>query len=480
MSTTARVQLVLRCAGCAATVDPVDPTNSPWKCPNAKRAPNVDHVLQWDPVASGVTQWPSDESLNPFIRYRTLQHSYWLGRVLGGTDADHVALVERLDQAIATTCAAAGMANPTGFRVTPFVPSEAASESLGVDVWVKRDTHSVTGSHKARHLMGLLLHLELRRVSSRTQLAIASCGNAALAAATLAKAARRPIEVYVPQPANPMVVAQLKSLSAQITECPRLPSDPAGDPCIHRFHEALHRGALPFCVQGPENGLTIDGGATMGHELADQLAMLGGAGGDVPDRLFVQVGGGALGTATIRGLRDAVALGVLDTLPKLHTVQSEGAAPLERAWRKVAMRALNSLGHSTLADEGDDAIAAALVDQSARAAVDEAFLHALTHRSQYMWPWEDEPISVATGILDDETYDWVSLVRAMITTGGWPIVATESALEKANALACSGPNPADADETGTASLAGAIMLQRNGLLSEDERIVALVTGIRRS
>jgi threonine synthase len=471
-----RVQLQLRCAGCAVTVEPTDSgANAPWQCPNVKRAPNVDHVLQWDPVSAGVTEWPTDESLNPFIRYRTLQHNYWLGRSLGGTDADHVALVERLDEAIANVDTYSN-----GFRVTPLVSAEAATEALGVDVWTKRDTANVAGSHKARHLMGLLLHLEVRRISNRTPLAIASCGNAALAAATLAKAGRRQIQVHIPSGADAWVVERLRLLGASLTECPRLATDPSGDPCIHRFHEAVARGALPFAVQGPENGLTIDGGATLGHELADQLAMLGGTIGDVPDRLFVQVGGGALGTATMRGLRDALALGVIPALPRLHTVQSEGAAPLERAWRKVTLRALTSLGHADLADDGDDAIANALVDQSARAAVDEAFLHALTHRSQYMWPWEDEPISIATGILDDETYDWFTLVRAMITTGGWPIVATERALERANQLACSGENPADADETGTASLAGAVMLHEAGMMNEDERIVSLITGVRRN
>ena len=89
------------------------------------------------------------------------------------------------------------------------------------------------------------------------------------------------------------------------------------------------------------------------------------------------------------------------------------------------------------------------------------------------------PASVAHGILDDETYDWVTLLRAMLATGGWPIIATESALERANELACTGDDPADADETGSASLAGAVMLQKQGLLAPDERIISLITGIRR-
>ena len=469
--------VLLRCAGCAATVDPADPTvRAPFRCPNADRARDIDHVLSWDAVASVAPTWPDDPARNPFERYRTLQHSYWLNRALGATDADHVALVGRLDRAVA---AVAG----TGFVVTPLRPLDAASAALGADVWAKDDTGNVAGSHKARHLMGLLLHLDARRVGNRTTLAIASCGNAALAAATLAKAGRRPIQVFVPTTANPVVVDQLKALGAAVVVCPRQASDPPGDPCIHRFHEAVAKGALPFCVQGSENGLTIDGGTTLGHELADQFAMLG----SVPSRLFVQVGGGALGSAVFHGLSDALALGVIDRLPAMHFVQSEGAAPLERAWRRVAGRALRSLGHGDLtAANGERAgahdaarAAAVLADDGARAAVDEALLYAATHRSTAMWPWEDEPVSIATGILDDETYDWLVLVRAMLCTGGWPVVATESELERANELVATGDEAIAADETGTAGLAGAVALRSAGLLRGGEQIAVLITGVRR-
>ena len=419
-------------------------------------------------MSGGVTEWPTDNSTNPFIRYRTLQNSYWVGRSLGGTDTDHVALVDRLDRAIAAI-------DGTGFRVTPLVPADAASEALGVDVWTKNDTHNVAGSHKARHLMGLLLHLELRRVSNRTPLAIASCGNAAFAAATLGKASKRPVHVHIPEGASPVVVEMLRARSALLTVCPRLDSDPPGDPCLHRFHEALGKGELPFCVQGSENGLTIDGGATIGHEVADQLAMLG-----LPDdRIFVQVGGGALGSALFQGLRDALALGVLTAMPKFHCVQSEGCAPLARAWERVAMRALRSLDNESLFDEGHGAVALALGDPLAKPAVEEALLYAATHRSQFMAPFDGTLTSIAGGIIDDETYDWMALLRATFATGGWPIVASEDALVEANRLACSGPDPADADETGTASLAGALMARRNGDLMEGERIVTLITGIRR-
>ena len=82
---------------------------------------------------------------------------------------------------------------------------------------MKNETGNVSGSHKARHLMGLLIHLEvverlglaMRRGSEGQHLAIASCGNAALAAAVVARAAARPLEVFIPTTADPKVVARL-------------------------------------------------------------------------------------------------------------------------------------------------------------------------------------------------------------------------------------------------------------------------------
>ena len=51
----------------------------------------------------------------------------------------------------------------------------------------------------------------------------------------------------------------------------RAPSDdPPGDPAMLRFREAVAAGAIPFTVQGPENALALDGGRTLGWEIAEQ------------------------------------------------------------------------------------------------------------------------------------------------------------------------------------------------------------------
>ena len=51
-----------------------------------------------------------------------------------------------------------------------------------------------------------------------------------------------------------------------------------------------------------------------------------------------------------------------------------------------------------------------------------------------MWPWESEPKSIATGILDDETYDWLAVVGGMLRSGGRPVVVYEERLAEANEL----------------------------------------------
>jgi threonine synthase len=98
-------------------------------------------------------------------------------------------------------------------------------------------------------------------------------------------------------------------------------------------------------------------------------------------------------------------------------------------------------------------------------------------RSRYMWPWETEPLSVAHGILDDETYDWLAVTRAMLLTGGRSLVVDEAALLEANAVART-ITGIDADETGTAGVAGLLALGAAGLLSPAESVAVVLSGVR--
>ena len=85
---------------------------------------------------------------------------------------------------------------------------------------------------------------------------------------------------------------------------------------------------MPFTCQGNENGLAIEGGETIAYEIASALA------GTAFDHIVIQVGGGALASACAQGLREAAELGAIAREPRLHTVQTTGAHPLERAYAR--------------------------------------------------------------------------------------------------------------------------------------------------
>jgi threonine dehydratase len=344
-----------------------------------------------------------------------------------------------------------------GFAETPFAASPALSAALGCSVWVKDETGNVAGSHKARHLMGLMIHLLVVEQTGLAppagrELAIASCGNAALAAAVVARAAERPIRVFVPTWADPDILARLRTLDAMIEVCEREEGVP-GDPTYHALRRAIEGGAVPFTCQGPDNGLTIEGGQTLGYELVSQLSRAG----EPLDRLVVQVGGGALASACVRAFEDAALLEAPERLPRIHAVQTENAHPLERAFMRVRQRA----GH-----------------EGSPESIVEAMTWARSHRSEVMWPWEEEPKSMAEGILDDETYDWAAVVGGMLATGATPTLVSEERLAEANDLARRATGIA-VSHTGSSGLAGLMELADRGELRPEERVAVLFTGVGR-
>jgi len=425
----------LVCAGCGWHADPG--AARPYRC--ARAGDGGDHVLEHR-LGPGAVLDRADDA-HPFVRYRESLFAWHAAQARGVPDADFVALVRRLDARIAEV-------DGHGFAPTPYRRAAALGERLDVDLWIKDETGNVAGSHKARHLMGVLLHVEVEGIARDTPLAIASCGNAALAAAVLARAARRPLRVFVPPHAEPAVLDRLHALGAAVVACPRAPGE-LGDPCVRGFHAALAAGALPFCCQGNENGLTIDGGETLVHEM---LA----AGAPAPEHLVIQVGGGALASACLQGVARALAAGRLARAPRVHTVQTGGAAPLARAWARFeAHRA------------------------SGRVPLDAALAFAAAHRDEFMWPWETPPASVAEGILDDETYDWLALVRGMAATGGSAAVVDEDTLLDANRLARDLAG-IPASPTGSAGLAGAMKLRRDGAIAPGARVAVVLSGVERA
>ncbi len=168
-------------------------------------------------------------------------------------------------------------------------------------------------------------------------------------------------------------------------------------------------------MQGPENDLAIEGGRTLAFEMAEAFAN-----SETPATIFIQVGGGALASAVWQGLAIAARAGAIANIPKLMLVQTAGCAPLARCWQH--------LSGVELAD-------------------------AVQHRSRFMWPWAGTLASAATGILDDETYDWWEPAKGMRETGGGVLVVDEDAIARAYTLS-KVHTGISASTTGAAGLAG--------------------------
>jgi threonine synthase len=160
--------------------------------------------------------------------------------------------------------------------------------------------------------------------------------------------------------------------------------------------------------------------------------------GHLMDRIFIQVGGGAFAACVGASLRSA------GVHPKLHAVQTEGCAPLARAWGN------------------------ALATGGAR--------NAGPRWNECMWPWETTPVSIADGILDDETYDWIGVLDSMADTGGAPVVVSEQHVMQAYEWVHS-LTSVNASATGVAGLAGLIAIRSD--IANDERVVVVMSGVER-
>jgi threonine synthase len=402
------------CHGCGAVVD--IGRHLPFACPNAgRRKDDIDHVLVPELMFDKTT---AANDFDPFIRYRSLISSYQLSRFLGLPDDFWSNIVSKLEHRLLEV-------DGRSFRITPLSqqPNLGAALVSKPRIWVKDETENVAGSHKGRHLMGVMLYLRVLEAAPypdaqslrKRHLAIASCGNAALAGAVIARAAEWPIEAFIPMDANFVVVKRLKELGATINVCERRHGE-TGDPCMRAFREAVRNGAIPFSVQGSENGLAVEGTRTLALEMAEGFRDTA----ETPDNFYIQVGGGALVSALAQGLEIARRIGLISKMPKLMLVQTNSCAPIARAWKL--------LSNVDLRD-------------------------AVRHRSNFMWPWRDTKPSAASGILDDETYDWWEAVKGVRNSGGEIVVVDEKTILQAFELARS-HTTIRASATGTAGLAG--------------------------
>lgn len=462
------MQSRLVCLGCDTELPPLRVLPLGFRCPHQDNDTTTDHILVRR-LNHARAPIPNASETNPYLRFRDFDHVYLTARDAGLSDADYDTIVRQLDTAVSRV-------DGRGFSITPYDHQTSLGTALTFaeigGVWVKNETDNVSGSHKARHLFSVLLHLEcvsrLNLADTSSELVIASCGNAALAAAVLARAAQRPLRIFVPEDAEVSSLERMRALGAHVEICKRS-AGLLGDPTVHRFRQAIRDGSIPFSCQGPDQALAVQGGKTLAWEMihSDQ---------PLPDRILVQVGGGALASAVFSTFEEAVSGGQIRSLPRLHAVQTRGCHPLVRAYQRLVATIQHQHGWSL--SEDAEICAMELRDKLGPDGILSAIRYAARHRAQFMEPWPTVPHSIAHGILDDETYDWLPVVHGMLLSGGYPLVVDEPDIEHALEL---GRNQTKINvcATGASSLAGLGVLLKMRPHVRRERVAVLFSGRQR-
>jgi threonine synthase len=191
----------------------------------------------------------------------------------------------------------------------------------GVRLLAKDDGGLPTGSFKAR---GMAVAVSRARELGIRSLFVPSAGNAGVALAAYGARAGMRTRVYLPERTPDPMKDGCRTYGAEVVEVPGTLRE-AG--MAARQAEA---GTGAFEMSTLREPYRVEGKKTMGLEIAEQLA------GELPDAIVYPTGGGTGLVGMYKAFGELRTLGLLDRVPRLYAVQSEGCAPVVRALRDGA------------------------------------------------------------------------------------------------------------------------------------------------
>jgi threonine synthase len=209
-----------------------------------------------------------------------------------------------------------------GEGMTPLLPCQRLGKHLGLaNLIVKDESQLPTGSFKSR---GMAAAVSMAKHLGLTRLAIPTAGNAGGALA--AYGARAGMEVFVFMPEDTPVINQMESylagakvflVNGLINDCGRLVRE--GTPRMGWFDMSTLKE--PYRLEGKK---------TMGLEIAEQFNWR------LPDVILYPTGGGTGLIGMWKAFQELRELGWLqsDKMPRLISCQSDGCAPIVRAFEK--------------------------------------------------------------------------------------------------------------------------------------------------
>jgi threonine synthase len=299
---------------------------------------------------------------------------------------------------------------------TPLLLAPRLAARLGLrQLWVKDEGREPTASLKDR--ASAVAVVKSRELGYKT-VTTASTGNAAAALSGLCAAISLPNVIFVPRSAPQVKIAQLLVFGAMVLLVDGS-YDEAFDLCLKAAPEFgwynRSTGFNPFMSEGKK---------TAALEICEQLRW------QAPDRIFVPVGDGCIIGGLHKGMRDLLALGWIDHMPKLMGVQANGSAALADAWeRGLDAMEIKPIETHTVAD------------------------------------------SISAGLPRDR----IKALRAVRDSDGAFIRVNDDEILSAIPLLARGCG-VFAEPAAAAAYAGLVKAVERGLVDPDERVVVLATG----
>ena len=202
---------------------------------------------------------------------------------------------------------------------TPLLPQPRLGEALGVPLLAtKAEGLNPTGSFKARGMAAAVSRASELGVASFTA---PSAGNAAGALAAYGATAGAEVTVLIPVDAAPINRQEALAMGARLVLVEGLISD------CGKISTALAERTGAFDVSTLKEPYRVEGKKTMGFELAEQH------GWRLPDVIVYPTGGGTGLVGMWKAFGELEALGLIGPeRPRMVSVQSEGCAPIVRAY----------------------------------------------------------------------------------------------------------------------------------------------------
>ncbi len=208
-----------------------------------------------------------------------------------------------------------------GEGFTPMARAQRLGETLAFEnLYIKDEGLNPTGSFKAR---GLVMAVSRAFELGTRALSIPSAGNAAGAMSAYAALAGLEAHVYMPADVPKPFIAECRALGAEVTLVDGIITD------CGRAAAADNERYGRFDVSTLKEPYRIEGKKTMGYEVAEQMNWT------LPDVIIYPTGGGTGMVGMWKAFEEMEALGWIGPKrPRMVTVQSDGCAPMVRAFEK--------------------------------------------------------------------------------------------------------------------------------------------------